>query len=123
VQGGWFHGTDFSLDPGAAELAARVGADFGHLTLSARLSAVAGSSVSDFYNPFQPEPGVSGWNALGEVRMHSLGPVQFHLAGALGLAQLSTFQVDRTETRPLHGGAGLAWRASTGVSLGRAVAF
>jgi hypothetical protein len=57
------------------------------------------------------------------VRMHSLGPVQFHLAGALGLAQLSTFQVDRTETRPLHGGAGLAWRASTGVSLGRAVAF
>jgi hypothetical protein len=114
---GWFHGSDFSLDPGAAELALRLGAAVGeHLTLSGRLSVLTGS-VSDDFNPFQPQPGVSGWSALAEARVHSTGQLQVHLAGGVGVAQLSGFQVDRSETRPLHGGAAVGWRLSTGLRL------
>ena len=117
LQAGWFHGSDLSLDPGAAELALRLGAAVAeHLTLSGRLSVLAGS-VSDTFNPFQPQPGASGWSALAEARVHSSGPVQVHLAAGAGVAQLSGFQVDRTETRPLHGGAAFGWRLSTGLRL------
>lgn len=117
LQAGWFHGSDFSLDPGAPELALRLGAAVSeHVTLSGRFSVLAGS-VSDTFNPFQPQPGVSGWNALAEARIHSTGPLQVHLAVGAGVAQLSGLQVDRTETRPLHGSAAFGWRLSTGLRL------
>jgi hypothetical protein len=115
LQAGWFHGTDLDLDPGAAELAVRAGADFGHFTLSGRLSVVPGNSVPDSGGVFQAQSGVSGWQALVEARVHSSGPVQLHLAVGMGLAQLSTWALDLTETRPLHGDAAFAWRISTGL--------
>ena len=121
LQAGWFHGTDFSLDPGTAELALRLGAAVAeHLTLSGRLSLLTGS-VSDTFNLGQPQPGVSGWSALAEARVHSSGPVQVHLAAGAGVAQLSGFQVDLTETAPLHGNAAFGWRLSTGLRLAPAI--
>jgi hypothetical protein len=118
LQAGWFHGVShYEIDPAAAELAARIGVVLsGHLTLSGRVAAVRGSSVSDAF-AFRPQPGVRGWQALGEVRMHSSGPFQVHFAGAAGIAQLSSWQVDLAETQPLHGGSAFAWRASAGLRV------
>jgi hypothetical protein len=117
LQAGWFHGSDFAFDPGAPELALRLGVAVAeHLTLSGRLSLLTGS-VSDTFNPGQPQPAASGWSALAEARVHSSGPLQVHLGAGAGVARMSGFQADVPETPPLHGNTAFAWRLSTGLRL------
>lgn len=123
LQAGGFHGLDFDLDPAAAEVAVRAGVDLAdRLTFGVRAAGILGSSVPEPQSPFALSPGVRGWQALVEARVHSSGVVQASAAAGIGIAQLSTWQVNRSETTALHGDPAFTWRLALGLRFGDEVA-
>lgn len=111
-----------SGDPNAIAFSLRVGADFDDVvTFSGLLLGVAGNEgrYASGASAGRVDPsGMTAWAALLEGRLHTSGPAQLYLGGALGLGKLATWQcVNCTETAPLYGHPALALYASTGVRV------
>ena len=117
LQLGYAHGTDLQLDAGAPCYGLRAGVDVAeHLAVSARFTNVSADGT-EISNSGPADPGFSGWQALGELRAHSAGPLQIQAAFAAGVARLRTWQLALGETRALHGESAFAYQLSAGVRL------
>jgi hypothetical protein len=115
LQAGYLTGANYG-NPFAPVLGVRAGVDFDdRFTLSLR-GALAHSDPVDYVgdgsrvNP----SGVRGWSALFELRIHTTGLFQLHAAGALGVAQVTTWQCSCVESLALHGKPAVAAQLSAG---------
>jgi hypothetical protein len=115
LQAGYLTGANYG-NPSAPVLGVRAGVDFDdRFTLSLR-GALAHSDPVDYVgdgsrvNP----SGVRGWSALLELRIHTSGLFQLHAAGALGVAQVTTWQCSCVESFALHGKPAVAAQLSAG---------
>ena len=109
-----------SDDPTAFVFAVRAGLDVqARVTVSGVFVGVPGPAAgyaSGSQAGLVDPSGMQAWEGLLEVRAHTRGTLQLHLAGALGAGRLLNWPcAGCTENDILHGHAAVALQASTGV--------
>lgn len=112
-----------SNDPRALLASLRAGVDLDdRMTLSAVLIGVPGPAAqyASGSQAGRVDPsGMQAWASLVELRVHTSGPLQLHLAAAAGIGQLLNWQcsdtVNCTENDILHGHPSLALQGSGGI--------
>ena len=108
--------TDGATSAPAAAL--RTGVDLNDLfSVSLHFTDAVGSPLdhASGASPNLDPSGFRAWRMLLEVRLHSRGPLQLHVAGAAGIAQLSDWQCNCNEVEWLHGKPAFSARAAAGV--------
>jgi hypothetical protein len=107
-------------DPKILAVSLRAGFDFDDvLTISSRFTGVPGPPGRSVGGSFRGDPGdvagMSGWQLLGELRLHTSGENQVHVGFSAGTGRLHTWQCACTESEVLRGHTAFSLQGSAGL--------